>query len=456
MSQTLVNYPVKPQSFYNERVEQVLIGSIMRNADNFDRLPGELSASDFSPRHKPIFEIIAELAGAGNDIDVITVAERMQGSQDEGLGYLSDLSTQAIGANVETYAELILRCSLDRNIRKVGGELVDLSFAKAGPDEKMQLINEKIGSLEQTGDDDNVHVNQIMKLAVATIDRRFRKEESPGLMTGFKDLDEKTMGFQPGDLVILAARPSMGKTALALNIIRRSLVNDASVLFFSAEMTSEKIMMRMLAEAGKINLNVLKSGEFDEEDWPKLEFSARFFKDKKFFINDVTGMHINRCQSIARKLNRKSGLDLIVVDYLQKLRANGSDETHKISAISEGLKDMAKQCGCPVLALSQLNRSVETRPNKRPLMSDLRQSGQIEQDADCVMFIYRDEYYNEDSVEKGIAEIILGKQRDGETGTVRLATRFEYGAFEDLQNYTPPPPPQKPLAGYSKRKGGYK
>ena len=258
-----------------------------------------------------------------------------------------------------------------------------------------------------------------------------------GLTTGFDNLDERTNGFQPADLVIIAGRPSMGKTTFAMNLCENALLGtDLPVLVFSLEMPKEAILMRMYSSVGRIPSGKLRSGKLDEEDWPKLTSAFNMLKDKPLYIDDTPGLTPQemraRCRRVYRENNNRLGL--VMVDYLQLMQVAGKSEgrTQEISEISRSLKAIGKEFDCPVLALSQLNRSLEQRPNKRPVMSDLRESGAIEQDADIIAFIYRDEVYNEDSPDKGIGEIIIGKHRNGEIGTDRLAFIGKYTRFENL------------------------
>jgi len=282
------------------------------------------------------------------------------------------------------------------------------------------------------------HVNPIMSRTLEQIEEMFGMEDGlTGLTTGFENLDERTNGFQTADLVIIAGRPSMGKTTFAMNLCENALLgSDLPVLVFSMEMPKEAILMRMYSSVGKIPSNRLRSGKLDEEDWPKLTSAFNMLKDKPLYIDDTAALTPQemraRCRRVYRENNNRLGL--VMVDYLQLMTVAGKSEgrTQEISEISRSLKAIAKEFECPVLALSQLNRSLEQRPNKRPVMSDLRESGAIEQDADIIAFIYRDEVYNEDSPDKGIGEIIIGKHRNGEIGTDRLAFIGKYTRFENL------------------------
>ncbi len=269
------------------------------------------------------------------------------------------------------------------------------------------------------------------------IDELFNSEETiTGVSTGFTELDEKTSGLQRSDLVIVAARPSMGKTAFAVNLVEHAVLHqNKPVMVFSMEMPANAIIMRMISAIGRIPLGKVLSGKLDEEDWPKLTTAVSKLKDRPLFIDDTPALTPTEVRSRARRIAREHGeLAMIMIDYLQLMQVAGSSEgrTAEISEISRSLKAIAKEFNCPVIALSQLNRSLEQRPNKRPINSDLRESGAIEQDADVIMFIYRDDYYNEDSPDKGIAEIIIGKQRNGPTGTSKLAFLGHFTRFDNL------------------------
>jgi replicative DNA helicase len=282
-----------------------------------------------------------------------------------------------------------------------------------------------------------IGVNVLLKDALGKIDELFNSKGSiTGLTTGYKDLDSKTSGLQPSDLIIVAGRPSMGKTSFAMNLVENAILADSKpILVFSMEMPAGSLMMRLLSSVGKIDQTRVRNGQLEEEDWAKLSAAMQQLKDKPLLIDDTPALTPTEIRSRARKVLREQGsLGMIMIDYLQLMQVAGSSEgrTAEISEISRSLKSIAKEFNCPVVALSQLNRSLEQRPNKRPVMSDLRESGAIEQDADVIMFIYRDEVYNEESPDKGTAEIIIGKQRNGPIGTSRLAFVGQFTRFENL------------------------
>jgi replicative DNA helicase len=278
-------------------------------------------------------------------------------------------------------------------------------------------------------------IKDLLLKALDRVDELFRKK-SPitGVATGFDDLDDKTAGLQPADLIIVAGRPSMGKSALAINIAEHAAIKDKlSVAVFSMEMPGEQLAMRMMSSLGRIDQHKVRTGKLSDDDWPRLTSAVEILKDAKLVVDDTPALTPTELRSRCRRIFRDQGLDLVIVDYLQLMQVPGTVENRatEISEISRSLKAMAKELNVPVIALSQLNRSLEQRPNKRPVMSDLRESGAIEQDADVILFIYRDEVYDEDSADKGVAEIIIGKQRNGPIGTVRLAFLGQYTRFEN-------------------------
>ncbi|MFL0802428.1 MAG: replicative DNA helicase [Agarilytica sp.] len=436
---------------WNIAAEQVVLGCMLTKPDKIDLLPVQLKADDFSRRNRPVFQAAIDLFSQGKAVDVITVAEHLGSDQ---LDYICDLANSSASyANLASYAKIILNHSLNRKIEEIGKELGELSYADVDPDEKIGVVNSKISGLEATSaEEDGTDLNTVLKSVINSIDNRFHGKELPGLSTGFKDLDEKIIGLNPGELVVVAGRPSMGKTTFGMNIVRHNILQDKNVLVYSIETTKEKLMERMLSDVGKIPLMKIRTGQLGEQDWPNLECAARRLKDKSLILSDLSNLHIDRAQAIARKINRKKKLDLVVVDYLQLMRGEGENETLRLAEVSRGLRAMAKQINVPVIAVAQINRGTEKSTNRRPTIADIRQSGQIEQDADVILMIYRDEYYNEDSVEKGIAEIIIGKQKNGETGTIRVASKLQHNSFEDLEGYKPPEPPQKPYSPYAKKK----
>jgi replicative DNA helicase len=397
--------------------------------------------------HRKIFKAITRLAGEAKPLDVVTLSEELEKlgelEQCGGLVYLGELANKTPSAtNIRSYAEIVRERAVLRNLISISGEIADSAFNTEGrssadlldeAERKVFLISE--GRSKEGGPQ---FVNAIMQKTLDRIDELFHSDgQITGITTGFRDLDEKTSGLQKSDLVIVAARPSMGKTAFAMNLVENAIMKSGKpVLVFSMEMPADSILMRMLSSIGRIDQTKIRSGQLEEDDWPRLTSAVSLLRDKPLYIDDTAGLSPTEVRSRARRVARenKGQIGLIMIDYLQLMRVPGMTEgrTAEISEISRSLKALAKELECPVVALSQLNRSLEQRPNKRPVNSDLRESGAIEQDADVIMFIYRDEYYNEDSPDKGIAEIIIGKQRNGPTGSLKLAFQGKYTKFDDL------------------------
>ncbi|WP_101757885.1 replicative DNA helicase [Oceanicoccus sp. KOV_DT_Chl] len=427
--------------------EQSVLGGLMIANDSWDSVADQVNASDFYRGvHGQIFTQMAKLVEAGEPIDVITLAEALN-SNDQlahvgGLPYLAELANNTpSAANIRAYAKVVRERSSLRALINAANEIVDSGYNREGRDSD-QLLDEAERRIMQIAEERPKEggpqaVNPLLKSAVERIDELFNSEATiTGVSTGFADLDEKTSGMQKSDLIIVAARPSMGKTAFAVNLVEHAVLNqDKPVMVFSMEMPANAIIMRMISAIGRIHLGKVLSGKLDEEDWPKLTTAVSKLKDRPLFIDDTPALTPTEIRSRARRIAREHGdLAMIMVDYLQLMQVAGSSEgrTAEISEISRSLKAIAKEFNCPVIALSQLNRSLEQRPNKRPINSDLRESGAIEQDADVIMFIYRDEYYNEESQDKGIAEIIIGKQRNGPTGTTKLAFIGHFTRFDNL------------------------
>ncbi len=429
--------------------EQSVLGGLMIANDAWDQVVELVAERDFyRPEHRLIFRQMARLADASQPIDVVTLGDALNhaGELDRagGFPYLAELAgnTPSV-ANIRAYAQAVRERANLRALIGAAQEIADSGFQPEGRssaeliDEAERRILQISESRPQGGGPEGL--NPLLKRAVDRIDELFNSDSHLiGISTGFTDLDDMTAGLQRGDLVIVAARPSMGKTTFAMNLVENALMlpeRPQPVLVFSMEMPAEQLVMRMLSSLGRINQSRVRSGKLDEEDWPKLTAAVGKLKDKPLFIDDTPALTPTELRSRARRVIREHGsLGLIMVDYLQLMQVAGRSEgrTAEISEISRSLKAMAKEFGCPVVALSQLNRSLEQRPNKRPVNSDLRESGAIEQDADVILFIYRDEVYREDSPDKGVAEIIIGKQRNGPIGTTRLAFIGQYTRFDNL------------------------
>ncbi len=437
------NLKIPPHSV---EAEQSVLGGLLLSSESWERVADLVSAEDFyRSDHRSVFNVMAKLAEADQPLDVITVADALADlkelEQVGGLAYLGELANNTPSAsNVRAYATIVRERAILRQLIRSANSIADNSFFPEGrnsgdilEDAERQIMAIAEGRPKAGGPQP---VNPLLKGALDRIDELFNTEGSiTGVSTGFKELDGKTAGLQRSDLIIVAGRPSMGKTSFAMNIVENAvMVEESPVLVFSMEMSAESLIMRMLSSIGKIEQNRVRTGDMEEDDWPRLSAAVGKLKDRPLFIDDTPALSPSEVRSRARRVMREHGkISLIMIDYLQLMQTGGSEgRTAEISEISRSLKAIAKEFDCPMIALSQLNRSVEQRPNKRPVLSDLRESGAIEQDADVIAFIYRDEFYNEDSPEKGVAEIIIGKQRNGPTGTCKLAFLGQYTRFENL------------------------
>ncbi|WP_038289842.1 replicative DNA helicase [Zooshikella ganghwensis] len=436
--------------------EQSVLGALLLDNATWDTVADKVVADDFyNPAHRLIYTAIEQLASATKPFDPLTIAEKLDTWAEledaGGIAYLAELAKNTPSvANVREYAEIVYERSILRKLISVSNRIVDSAFNPEGRscseilDAAEREVFQIAESRPKTGGP--VGMKELLNKAIDRIDELFNAGDTiTGTTTGFKDLDEMTSGLQPSDMVIVAGRPSMGKTTFAMNLVENAMLNtDKAILVFSLEMPGEQIMMRMLSSLGRIDQSKVRTGKLDEDDWPKLTAAVNMISDKKLFVDDTAGLSPTEMRSRTRRIAREHGeLGLIMIDYLQLMQIPGGGEsrTNEISEISRSLKALAKEFNVPVVALSQLNRSLEQRPNKRPVNSDLRESGAIEQDADVIMFIYRDEVYNPDTEFKGVAEVIIGKQRNGPIGSIKLAflgkyTRFENLAPEAYQGYT--------------------
>jgi len=452
-----MNKPSDPQ-FDSLRVpphsiesEQSVLGGLLLDNAAWDRVADHINAEDFYRYdHRLIFQTIVKLITANRPADVITVFDALSsvGRAEEvgGLAYLNALAQNTpSAANIKRYAELVRERGVLRKLITVADEISGNAFNPQGKEVKQMLdeAESKILAIAEEGARNKQgfqEIQPLLKQVVERIDELYNRDnpnDITGVPTGFADLDKMTSGLQPGDLIIVAGRPSMGKTAFSINIGENVAIESGlPVAVFSMEMGGAQLAMRMLGSVGRLDQHRLRSGQLNDEDWPRLTHAIQKMNDAQLFIDETPALNSIELRARARRLARQCGkLGLIVIDYLQLMSANNSGENRatEISEISRNLKGLAKELNCPVIALSQLNRSLEQRPNKRPVMSDLRESGAIEQDADVILFIYRDQVYNPDSPDKGTAEIIIGKQRNGPIGSVRLTFMGEYTKFE---NYT--------------------
>lgn len=446
--QAVESLKVPPHSI---QAEQSVLGGLMLDNQTWDTVADRIGEEDFYRRdHKLIFRAIAELAEHQDPFDVITLSEWLD-SQGElenagGLAYLGTLVKDTpSAANILAYANIVRDRSVLRQLIHVGTEISDSAFVTDGRETSELLENAernvfKIAEQRQRGQGGFSTIKNLLAKAVDKIEMLYEQDgEITGASTGFNDLDEKTSGLQPADLIIVAGRPSMGKTTIAMNMAENvALKSGLPVAVFSMEMPGEALAMRMMSSLGRIDQHKVRTGKLDDDDWPRLTSAINLLAETKLFIDDTPALTPTEVRSRARRLTREHGqLGLIVLDYLQLMQSpsSGDNRVQQISDISRGLKALAKELNVPVMALSQLNRNLEQRPNKRPVMSDLRESGAIEQDADLILFVYRDEVYNEDSPDKGIAEVIIGKQRNGPLGTVRLTFLGQYTRFENFAGH---------------------
>ena len=430
--------------------ESSVIGGLLLSNEAWDRVGDILADSDFYRyEHRLIYAAIGTLVNSNRPADVITVFEHLQsqGRADEvgGLSYLNSLAQYVPSAsNIRRYAEIVRDRSILRKLVAASDEIATTAFNTKGRpvSEIVDESEQKIFNIGEQGKRNSGGFQAMDTLVVKLLDRVQEMADNPndvtGVPTGFYDLDRMTAGLQAGDLIVLAARPSMGKTALAINIAEHVALNEGlPVAVFSMEMGAAQLAVRIVGSIGRIDQGHLRTGKLTDEEWPRLSEAIEKLRTISLHIDESAGLTSGDLRSSARRLSRQCGqLGLIVVDYLQLMSGTGSDGENRateLGEISRGLKMLARELKCPVIALSQLNRSVEQRPDKRPMMSDLRESGAIEQDADIIMFIYRDEYYTKEACkEPGVAEIIIAKQRNGPTGTVKLAFLRNITKFESL------------------------
>lgn len=435
---------VPPQSV---EAEQAVIGGLMLAPESLDRVGDFLTEHDFYRRdHRLIYRAIRELSEKNKPFDAVTLGEWFEAhglvEQIGGSSYLIELaSTTPSAANIRAYAEIVREKAVLRQLIEAGTEIVNDGFQPEGRDSQEVLSAAemkvfKIAEQGRRGRADFTPIREAMKDAFQILQERYENQGSvTGLPTGFHDLDEMTAGLQPSDLIILAARPAMGKTTLALNIAEHAAYKTKkAVIVYSMEMSASQLAFRLISSIGRINATRLRTGQLEDEDWSRVNMAIKMLSDMKIFIDDTPALSPDVLRSKARRIKREHDLGLIVIDYLQLMQVPGSGEnrTNEISEISRSLKALAMELKVPVIALSQLNRGLESRTDKRPVMSDLRESGAIEQDADIITFIYRDEYYNKESNDKGLAEVIIAKQRNGPTGTVKLKFFGEYTRFDNL------------------------
>ncbi len=441
----LVSLRLPPHSV---EAEQSVLGGLLLDNAAWDRIGDLLAVDDFyRDDHRRIYRHIARLMEQSRPADVVTVAESIESSEDKdkagGLTYLGQLAQNTPSAhNIKRYAEIVRERAVMRRLVAVGNEIADAALNPMGK-EVGQLLDEaeskvfEIAEAGSRGREGFKDIHQLLSQVMERVDFLYNRDnpsDITGIPTGFKDLDRMTSGLQEGDLVIVAGRPSMGKTAFALNMGEHVAVEAGlPVAIFSMEMAGTQLASRMLGSLGRLDQQKLRSGRLSDEDWNRLANAVGKLHEAPIQVDETAALNPLELRARARRIHRKYGkLGLIVIDYIQLMSASttGENRATEISEISRSLKALAKELHVPVVALSQLNRSLEQRPNKRPVMSDLRESGAIEQDADLILFIYRDEVYNPDTADKGKAEIIIGKQRNGPIGSVDMTFLGQYTRFE--------------------------
>jgi len=451
-----VPYPDQPKATHPGKIppqnidaEQAVLGSILLKADVFGTVLEIIKEEDFYKEgHRQIYSAMVDLFDRNEPQDLLTVTNLLRSTNKldmvGGPSYLASLTAMVpVTANIASYAKIIRDKAILRNLINVNTDIASRCYEDQNDidilvDQAEQAIFEIAG---KKGGQNFTPIKHIVPKAFAAVEQLYkRKELITGVPTGYIEIDKMTAGLQSSDLIILAARPSMGKTSFAMNIAQHAaLVEKAGVAVFSLEMSKEQLVMRLLSSVGRIDSQRIRTGKLHNEDWPKLTRAVGMLEAAPIFIDDTPAVSVLEMRAKVRRLAAQHDISLIVVDYLQLMRGRSGIEnrTQEISEISRSLKALAKEHNVPVIALSQLNRGLESRTDKRPMMSDLRESGAIEQDADVICFIYRDEVYNksEDNPDRGTAEIIIGKQRNGPTGIVRLAFIKEYTMFENLSGY---------------------
>ncbi|AWB67230.1 replicative DNA helicase [Saccharobesus litoralis] len=432
--------------------EQSVIGGLLLDNDTWDQVAERVVAQDFFNRsNRLVFERMAALVEAGKPIDLITLSESLE--QEKvledigGFAYLAEIADNTpSAANITAYADIVRERAVVRELIGVANEIAEAGYDPQGRDsnELLDFAESKVFKIAEqrtNSTEGPQNMGTVLEKTIKRIEEAMTlgKDGVTGVTSGFTELDKLTAGFQPSDLIIVAARPSMGKTTFAMNLVENAaLAQDKPVLVFSLEMPSEQIMMRTLASLSRVNQTSVRTGTLEDEDWARISSTVSLLNQRQnIFIDDSSGLTPTEVRSRARRVARDhGGISMIMVDYLQLMTvpALADNRTLEIAEISRSLKALAKELNVPVIALSQLNRGLEQRADKRPVNSDLRESGSIEQDADLIMFIYRDEVYNENSEFKGIGEIIIGKQRNGPLGTARLAFQGQYSRFDNLAN----------------------
>lgn len=429
---------------HNIEAEQSVIGAMLIDKTSIAEAMEVLKPEDFyKDSHKIIFESIISLYQKDIAIDIITLSENLK-SRDKldtvgGITYISELSGSVIStANIQSYIKIVKEKSTLRNLIKASTKIIEESYSNQNDVLKVIDLAEKqiFNIAENNIGSDFEPISDILERGFVQIENLFNnKGETTGIPSGFRELDSKTSGFQKGDMVLIAARPSMGKTTFALNIAEYAALREGkNVAIFSLEMSKEQLAYKLLCSEAHVDMLKLRTGDLEDKDWENIARVSGPLGSAKLFIDDSAGISIMEMRSKCRRLKIESGIDLIIIDYLQLMAGSGSSESRQqeVSEISRSIKALAKEMECPIVALSQLSRAPEARTDHRPMLSDLRESGSIEQDADLVLFLYRDEYYNKETEDRNIAECIISKQRNGPTGTIKLAWLGQFSKFGNL------------------------
>lgn len=429
---------------HNIQAEQTVIGCMLRDKTSIAQTTETLHVEDFYREpHKIVYEAILDLYKKDIPVDMITLIEHLRSTEKlqavGGITYVTELGNSVESTlNLNSYVEIVKNKSILRKLIKASADITEECYSKQDEVENVLDAAEKrifdIAQRRETSDFEPISI--VLERGFEQIEKIFNnKGQTTGVATGFPELDAKTSGLQPGDMVLIAARPSMGKTTFAMNIGQYAALREGkNVVVFSLEMSKEQLAYRMLCSEANIDMVKLKTGDLDENDWERIAKAAGPIANSKVFIDDTAGASVMEMRSKCRRIKIEHGIDLIIIDYLQLMSGSTRSESRQqeVSEISRSIKALAKEMHCPVIALSQLSRAPEQRADHRPMLSDLRESGSIEQDADIVMFLYRDEYYNKESEDKNVAECIIAKQRNGPTGTVKLAFLGQYSKFGRL------------------------
>lgn len=441
--------PTIPHSM---QAEQSVLGGLMLDEKAFDKIAYLEPWHFFDSANREIYAAIRKMATDGKSVDIVSLTDELgeRSSATGGIVYLADLQRNTPSAsNVNRYAEIVQEKAMLRSLLEASNSIASIAWGTDGSvQEKINKAQSEVMRLsESSGKRDPLHIREVLNSAMEAIDHR-SEMKIDGLLTGCRDLDSKLNGMKNGELIIIAARPGMGKSTLAVQVAAHVASQGKPALILSQEMSYQQLADRLIASAGRVDLGAITSGKLCEDGWNRLAAGIGKLYELPLYLDDQAALTISDVCSKARMLKRKHGLSVLVIDYLQLMSGSSDNRNSAIEEISRGLKSLAKELHIPVIALSQLSRECEKRTNRRPMLSDLRDSGAIEQDADVVMFIYRDEEYNPDTQEKGIAEILIRKNRQGKTGDVRMAFNGEYSRFDDLAHG------YEPLAPVIKRKRG--